>query len=95
MGNDIAYIYGEHNGASFTEGNGTEPHTHWDARLEVRVIAGTVQVGIVPPSRTESTDEHGVWNNDDGQFLTLSRSGLQRLIAMAREARNEVHGKDE
>lgn len=95
MGNDIAYIYGQDNGSQFTEGNGVEPHTHWDPRIEVRAIAGTVQIGIVPPSHTDSTDEHGVWKNDDGQFLTLTRSGLQRLIAMTREARNEVFGKDE
>lgn len=98
---DIAYIYGESNGASYKTKTETdegytlgEEQTHWDPRLEIRVIAGTVQIGIVPAS-DDSTKDRGVWKNDDGQFLSLSRSGLQRLIVAARDCRDAAYGKDE
>lgn len=97
---DTAYIYGDNNGASFTEGAGdpsnpADVHTHWDPRLEIKVIGGQVQIGVIPSSKTQSTDDRGVWVNDDGQFLTLSRSGLNRLIRAARECRDSAYGKDE
>lgn len=96
---DRSYIYGDHNGASYTEEPKTSDQkpverTHWDPRFEIQVIAGTVQIGIVPSS-DESTDAQGVWNNDDGQFMTISRSGLNRLIRAARECRDVAYGKDE
>lgn len=89
-------IYGEHNGSSYTTGGSDEPmatKTHWDPRVEVTAIAGTVQVGIVPPS-DKSTDESGLWDRNDGQFLSLSRDGVNRLIVALREARTAVHGVD-
>lgn len=100
---DRAYVYGEHNGGSYLsveqdrpdgKSDGVERKTHWDPRIEVSAIADTVQVGIVPPSG-KSTGEQGVWDADDGQFLSLSRSGVNRLIAALREARIAVHGVDE
>lgn len=98
--NDISYIYGDSNGASYVEEAKTsdqtdQRRTHWDPRLEIRDIAGTVQVGIVPPSKDISTDEAGVWISDDGQYLSLSRSGINRAIAALREARDSAYGKDE
>jgi hypothetical protein len=93
---DKVYIYGESNGASYAKGNdGSGRHTHWDPRIEVRAFAGTVQVGIVPPSKAGSTDEQGLWNSDDGQFLTLSRDGINRTIRALREARVAMYGVDE
>lgn len=98
---DRAYVYGEDNGASYTELNEKDPmhgalvrRTHWDPRIEVSAVVGTVQVGIVPPS-DQSTDERGVWNPADGQFLSLSRDGVNRLIRALREARTSVYGTDE
>lgn len=96
---DRSYIYGDSNGASCEEEPKTSDQrpvqrTHWDPRLEIQALAGTVQIGIVPPS-DESTDSHGVWNNDDGRFISLSRSGLNRLIRAARECRDAAYGKDE
>ena len=97
---DKKYIYGENNGGSYQEliekdsMHGTlQSRTHWDPRVEVQAIAGTVQVGIVPPS-SNSDDERGQWNPADGQFLTLSRDGVNRLIRALREARTAVHGED-
>lgn len=91
---DTSYIYGDSNGAWIENVKGGGK-THWDPRLEIKVIGGTVQLGIIPSSEDESTDLHGIWNNDDGQFIHLSRSGLNRLIRAARECRNSVYGKDE
>ena len=92
---DVEYIYGDSNGASYTEGTGASGrHTHWDPRLSIQAIAGCVQVGIVPPSKDRSTDEQGLWDNDDGQFLTLSRGGINRAIRALREMRDEAYGKD-
>ena len=94
---NTSYIYGDNNGASYTKAGDREPtveHTHWDPRLEIKVIGGQVQIGVIPAS-ADSTDDHGKWNNDDGQFLTLPRSGLNRLIVAARECRDAAYGKDE
>lgn len=97
---DRSYIYGESNGASYVDeslggssGRGVT-RTHWDPRIEVQAIAGTIQVGIVPAS-DRSTEETGIWDPSDGQYLSLSRSGANRLIAAVREARIAVHGVDE
>lgn len=101
---DASYIYGENNGASYSEDTFLsqdgltdgylDVRTHWDPRVDVRAIADTVQVGVVPPS-TDSTREQGVWDSDDGQFLSLSRAGVNRLIVALREARDSAYGKDE
>lgn len=99
---DKVYVYGEHNGSSYREVSesadgrqgSTETRTHWDPRLQIDAIAGTVQVGVVPPS-AKSTDEQGLWDTDDGQFLSLSRDGINRTIRALREARDRVYGKDE
>jgi hypothetical protein len=97
---DTNYIYGESNGASYREVSddgagsaGVEIKTHWDPRIEVQAIAGTVQVGIIPPSN-KSTPDSGIWDRNDGQFLSLSRDGVNRLIEALREARTAVHGVD-
>lgn len=69
--------------------------THWDPRVEVSSFGHHgVQVGIVPASST-STDESGIWNSDDGQFLSLDRDGINRLIRALRDARIACYGKDE
>jgi len=100
---DVAYVYGEHNGSEYrsveeesSDGkcSGVEFKTHWDPRISVQRIAGTVQVGIVPPSDKDSTREFGVWNHDDGQFLSLNRSGLNRLIEALQEAGATTYGRD-
>lgn len=97
---DTSYIYGDNNGASYLEKTPNTQdfdveRTHWDPRLEIKVIGGAVQVGVIPASTEHSTNERGVWVNDDGQFLTLSRSGLNRLITAARETRDAAYGKDQ
>jgi hypothetical protein len=93
--NDSAYIYGDSNGATY-DGNTAESdrHVHWDPRIEVSAIAHTVQVGIVPAS-DRSTDESGLWDRSEGQFLSLSRDGINRLIVALREARTAAYGRDE
>ena len=93
---DRAYVYGDSNGASYTTSGSDEPtvsKTHWDPRIEVHAFAGTVQVGIVPASE-RSTDDQGLWDNDDGQFLSLSRDGLNRLIEALQDAGAEMFGHD-
>jgi hypothetical protein len=95
---DKVYVYGQNNGAGYREAQPGGPdamRTHWDPRIEVRAIAETVQVGIIPPSTEHSTDERGVWNSDDGLFLSLSREGVNRLIRSLRELRDEAYGRDE
>jgi hypothetical protein len=94
---DKSYVYGESNGASYvTAGHNEkagEERTHWDPRVEVASVAGTVQVGVVPPSE-KSSDEQGLWDSDDGQFLSLSRDGLNRLIEALQEAGAATYGRD-
>lgn len=98
--NDSAYIYGDNNGATYTdriendEDVSVEEKTHWDPRIEVSGIAHTVQVGIVPASK-KSTNESGLWDRNEGQFLSLSRDGVNRLIVALREARTAMYGRDE
>lgn len=97
---DKAYIYGDMNGASYRdrvvndEDVSVEEKTHWDPRIEVSGIAHTVQVGIVPAS-PKSSDDGGIWDRNDGQFLSLSRDGVNRLIVALREARTAMYGRDE
>lgn len=98
---DETYIYGRDNGSSYTHEAGSltpawerETRTHWDPRLEIRAIADTVEIGIVPPT-SRSTDAEGMWDAADGQFLTLSRDGLNRLIKAVREMRDEAYGADQ
>lgn len=99
---DKTYIYGRDNGSSYVceEADDrsasivTETRTHWDPRLEIRAVAGTVELGIVPPT-SRSTDDEGMWDAADGQFLTLSRDGLNRLIKACREMRDEAYGADQ
>lgn len=103
------YIYGQDNGAllklaecsngcSSVEGTGCSEcpnnKTHWDSRIEVTAFDNSVQIGIMPAS-DESTVFQGVWKNEDGQFLSLSRGGVQRLIRALRDFRNEAFGADE
>lgn len=106
MGNDKAYIYGCNNGAEYDEeiayqsddgktgGITARKRTHWDPRVEVTAFDfGLVQVGVVPPS-DNSTIEQGLWVSDDGQFLSLDRSGLNRLIEALQEAGVATFGRD-
>ena len=96
MGNDTFYVYGDANGASYLDLDGDTDlprKTHWDSRLEVKEIAGVVQVGIIPPS-DKSTDDGGIWDPEDGRFLSLDRGAVNRLIEMLREARNTAFGAD-
>lgn len=92
---DRTYTYGMSNGASYEaiEGENADGkrHTHWDSRIEVSSPAHLVQIGIVPPSE-RSTDDSGLWNPDDGQFLTLDWAGCNRLIKSIREARDAAFG---
>lgn len=93
---DVAYIYGFCNGDTYQDmgvRDQGERKTHWDPRISVQSIAGLVQVGVVPPA-PKSTDEAGVWANDDGQFLSLSRDGLNRLIEALQEAGATTFGRD-
>lgn len=105
--NDRAYIYGHMNGDAYVIPVEPGDHdmrsapvpatikTHWDPRVEVSAPGGLgVQIGVVPPSE-ESTEGEGVWNTGDGQFLTLDRNGINRLIRALREARIKVYGEDE
>lgn len=101
---DKVYIYGDSNGAIYdgaeclrdhVHGVGNCPRqTHWDPRVEVSGFAHTVQVGIVPAS-AKSSDDGGIWDPNDGQFLSLSRDGCNRLIRAVREARIAMYGEDE
>lgn len=105
MGNDKAYIYGSSNGATYTEevayadgegnaGKELRNRTHWDPRVEVTAFEfGLVQIGVVPPS-DKSTEDQGLWASDDGQFLSLDRSGLNRLIEALQEAGAATFGRD-
>jgi hypothetical protein len=105
MGNDKAYVYGQSNGAEYDEishfddghglsGKEITKRTHWDPRIEVTGFDfGAVQVGVVPPSE-KSTDEQGLYDSDNGQFLSLDRSGLNRLIEALQEAGAAVFGRD-
>lgn len=108
MGNDSAYIYGEHNGHSYTsvEGEGNmkpgESRTHYDPRVEVKGFGGmSVQIGVVPPTfNTDSDDpnwdpESVQWDPEFGQFLSLDWAGCNRLIVAVREQRDRVFGKAE
>lgn len=89
-----AYIYGDSNGVTY-DGDTTEGRkTHWDPRIEVDGIAHVVQVGIVPAS-SKSTDDGGLWDRDDGQFLSLDWAGCNRLIVAVREARDAMFGRAE
>ena len=91
------YIYGMTNGHAYTlDGSDGTPRTktHWDPRLSIREAVGVVEIGITPPS-DKSTDDQGLWDNADGQFMTISRDGLNRLIRAAREARDAAYGRDE
>lgn len=94
---DVAYVYGFCNGDTYREMSvrpqDTDRKTHWDPRISVQSIAGLVQVGIVPAS-DKSTDDNGVWDNDDGQFLSLSRDGLNRLIRSLQDAGRDAFGTD-
>lgn len=97
---DNTYIYGDSNGSSYLdlEADTDLPRkTHWDPRLDIRAIAGTVQIGVVPPKRDSSGSQVDppVWDNEDGQFLSLSREGCNRLIEAVRQFRNEVYGADQ
>lgn len=98
--NDTVYVYGDNNGASYEDVERGEDlverktRTHWDPRIEVSGIAHTVQVGIVPAS-PKSSDDGGLWDRNDGQFLSLSRDGVNRLIVALREARTAMYGRDE
>jgi hypothetical protein len=100
MGNDKSYIYGQSNGQSYVTDTGTKEHppterTHWDPRVEVLGYPGMcVQIGVVPPSDELSTDVQGLWDPDDGQFMQLDRSGLNRLIEALQEAGAAVFGRD-
>lgn len=95
---DRSYIYGQDNGSSYDTSRSVKPvserKTHWDPRIQVQSIAGTVQVGVVPPSETGSTPDSGVWDPDDGQFMSLSRDGLNRLIEALQEAGAATYGRD-
>jgi hypothetical protein len=53
-----------------------------------------VQIGVVQPSDELSTDVQGLWDPDDGQFMQLDRSGLNRLIEALQEAGAAVFGRD-
>jgi hypothetical protein len=90
-----SYVYGSSNGESYQSVLPDAPRsTHWDPRISVQSIAGCVQVGVVPASPTASTEDVGVWVNEDGEFLTLSRDGLNRLIEALQNAGAETFGRD-
>lgn len=92
--NDRNYIYGDNHGSTY-DGETSDHHkTFWDSRLEIQGFAHTVQVGIVPPS-DKSTDDGGIWDHNDGQFITLSRDGINRTIVALRDARDAIYGKDQ
>lgn len=96
---DRAYVYGDNNGSTYRpiEGDDTSGKltVHWDPRVEVSTPGGhLVQVGVVPPS-DRSTNDGGIWDSENGQYLTLTRDGINRLIVALREARVRVYGVDE
>jgi hypothetical protein len=97
---DKVYIYGDNNGATMARGvpvsdeAPSSRQTFWDSRLEIQGFAHTVQVGIVPASE-KSTDDGGIWDREDGQWMTLSRDGNTRAIMALREARDSIYGKDQ
>lgn len=94
MGNDKMYVYGHANGATYRGEDTPEEKTHWDPRVEVTAFDfGLVQIGVVPPSE-KSTRDQGLWVSDDGQFLSLDRSGLNRLIEALQEAGAATFGRD-
>lgn len=93
---DRTYVYGAHNGQTYTaiEGADTsgERRTHYDPRVEVSAPGhDLVQVGVVPAS-DKSTPESGLWDTEDGQFLSLDWAGCNRLIKSIREARDATFG---
>jgi hypothetical protein len=100
--NDNIYIYGDSNGQSYYDTVADDlgvprpdEKVHWDPRVEVTSHSRVVQIGVVPPSREHSTNASGVWDREDGQFLSLDRDGVNRLIRALREAREAVFGRDE
>jgi hypothetical protein len=92
-------IYGDNNGASYSladseSGTTTEHRTHWDPKLEITGFPDmAVQLGVIPAS-PNSTDEQGLWDSDDGQFITLSRDGCNRAIRAIRKFRDSAYGAD-
>lgn len=101
---NTAYIYGAHNGLGYTDDSKTgvaglsrpgDQKVHWDPRISVKTVAENfVQIGVVPPSKERSTPEEGVWVNDDGQFLSLDRAGMRRLIQELQDAAVSTFGRD-
>lgn len=95
---DKSYVYGHFNGDRFHADDSTGPgdmKTHYDPRIEVSAPGGSaVQVGVVPPHEAQAHTA-GQWFPEEGQFLTLSRDGVNRLIVALREARELAYGKDE
>jgi hypothetical protein len=93
-------IYGEHNGGSyvFQDGKSAERRTHWDPQLKITGFAEAgVQLGVIP-AKVDEDDRQvdpGVWDPDDGQFVTLSRDGINRAIRALRKFRDQAYGKDE
>lgn len=88
---------------------GTRKRTHWDPRIEVTAYPGMdVQIGIVPATRYADRDEADKhpdaepregpdgyeWFSDNGQFMQLDRSGLNRLIEALQEAGAATFGRD-
>lgn len=93
---DRTYVYGAHNGQTYTaiEGADTsgERRTHFDPRVEVSAPGhDLVQVGVVPAS-DRVDDENDRWNAENGQFLSLDWAGCNRLIKSIREARDATFG---
>lgn len=91
MGNDKTYVYGQTNGSEYDDQG--DRRTHWDPRIEVQAYPGmSVQIGVVPP--TAGTVEGAQWISDNGQFLQLDRSGLNRLIEALQDAGSATFGRD-
>lgn len=81
----IAYIYGQDN---------DQKTGNWDPRISVQARPNMVQIGVVPPSSELATDGQGMWVEEDGQFLSLDRQGLSRLIKALQAAGLETFGRD-
>lgn len=110
MGTDTAYVYGSNNGAQYDGESGGRTHwdPRISVRaiahtVEVGIVPPTPyadrdgELMNRPVDGVEFEANGGImeWFADNGQFLTLDRSGINRLIGALRDARDDAYGKDQ